>query len=102
MLERCRCSWQHTSVPIEQPGWVIDNVESVLREAARYRGMPPAEKIELVASACRTAALMLEASPNRDRALAYQEPLPRSSEAALQRLMQERRARNASGPSGQR
>lgn len=40
------------------PGWAVDNADSVRREAARYRGMRPDEKVELVASACRTAALL--------------------------------------------
>jgi hypothetical protein len=71
----------------------VSDVESVRREAARYRGMSPEEKIELVASACRTAAIMLEASPNRAKALSYEDPLPPSTVAALQRLMQEHRAR---------
>lgn len=89
-------------MPKQQPGWVIDNVESVRREAARYRAMRSDEKMELVASACRTAALMLEASPNRDRALRYQDPLPPSSIAALKRLMQERRARGVAARSQKR
>lgn len=75
------------------PGWVIDDAESVRREAARYRGMSPEQKIALVASACRTAAILLEASPNRARALAHVDALPASSVAALERLRREHRAR---------
>jgi hypothetical protein len=77
----------------ELPAWAIDNAESVRREAARYRGMTPEQKLELVASACRTAAALLAASPNRERALAHEDPLPASSVEALQRLMQARRER---------
>jgi hypothetical protein len=80
-------------MPTGLPGWVIDNTESVRREAARYRGMTVEEKLVLVASACRTAALLLEASPNRDRALAHAAPLPLSTIEALQRLMRTRRER---------
>jgi hypothetical protein len=73
------------------PGWVVDNAESVRREAARYRGMSAEEKLALVASACRTAAALLDASPNRERALAYVDPLPKSSAEAIQRLMRAHR-----------
>ena len=68
------------------PGWAVDGVESVRREAARYRGMTPEQKIDLVASACRTAATLLDASPNRARALRHTDPLPPASAAALSRL----------------
>jgi hypothetical protein len=86
----------------QQPGWVVDDVESVRREAERYRGMRADEKLELVASACRTAALLLEASPNRERALMYRDPLPASSVAALKRLMGDREARRGSSQKQQR
>jgi hypothetical protein len=62
-----------------------NNVESVRREAAKYRGMLPEKKLQLVASACRTAALLVDASPNRRRALSYVDPLPESTVIALQR-----------------
>jgi hypothetical protein len=85
-------------------GWAIDNAESVWREAACYRGMTPDQKLELVASACRAAAALLQASPNRARALAHEDPLPASSVAALQRLMEARRvgirARCPGNPAG--
>lgn len=83
------------------PGWVVDDVESVRREAARYRGMTPQEKIELVASACRTAATLLDASPNRRRALTYADPLPPASVAALSRLRRQyREARRGTRETG--
>jgi hypothetical protein len=59
------------------PGWVVDDVESVRREASRYWGMSVQEKIGLVASACRTAAILLDASPNRHRALRDSDPFRR-------------------------
>lgn len=73
------------------PGWVVDDVESVRREASRYRGMTPEEKVDLVARACRTAAVLVDASPNRQRALALIDPLPPSSVAALDRLRRQYR-----------
>jgi hypothetical protein len=47
--------------------------------------MTPDRKLELVASACRAAAALLQASPNRERALAHEDPLPASSVLALAR-----------------
>lgn len=85
-------AWQARPMLSKLPGWVVGNAESVRREAERYRGMPAAEKLELVAGACRTAARLLEASPNRDRALAHVEPLPPESIAALDRLRRSYRA----------
>jgi hypothetical protein len=83
---------------IGKPEWAVDNADAVRREAARYRGMTAEEKLELVASACRTAMVLLEASPNRERALAYSDPLPASSVAALRRLMKARREARSTTP----
>lgn len=84
-------AWQNLDVLSRLPGWVIDNAESVRREAVAYRGLSIEKKLELVASACRTAALLIRASPNRGRALSYVDPLPRTTVLALARLMREHR-----------
>jgi hypothetical protein len=90
-LEVAQKPWQDLSMPTKIPGWVVSNLDSVRREAARYRDMTPEQKIDLVASACRTAATLLDASPNRDHALTLVDPLPPTSAAALERLRRQYR-----------
>ena len=75
------------------PGWIVDNREAVAREAAPYRGLGAEERFRLLASACRTAAHQLANRPDRERILAWRDPLPASSQAILARLREQGRAR---------
>lgn len=82
------------------PGWVIDDRESVRREARPYRDMGDQQRLSLLAAACRGAARILRARDDRDRALEYIDPLPDSSIAALKRLRE--KATSRTSPQGSR
>lgn len=71
----------------------LDPVEDVRDEAREYARMTPVERGRLVAAACRGAAALLAARPDAARALAWEDPLPASSEDALARLREEWRAK---------
>jgi hypothetical protein len=77
----------------ELPGWVVDNRTAVEREAAPYRGLSAAERWRLTAAACRAAARQLASRPDREKLLAYRDPLPESSLAILRRLREQHRRR---------
>ncbi len=68
------------------PKWAVDNRTAVEREAVAYRALSPDERWRLVAAACRGAARQLATRADRARLLAYRDPLPASSIAALERL----------------
>src|SRR4029450_5371940 len=68
------------------PKWVVDNRTAVDREAAPWRGRSPEEHHRALAAACRAAARQLAQRADRERLLAYRDPLPDSTLAALRRL----------------
>jgi hypothetical protein len=68
------------------PPWVTDNRTAVAREAAPYRDMSPEARWRATAAACRAAARQLAGRADRERILAFRDPLPESSRAALARL----------------
>lgn len=68
------------------PGWVVSDEESVASEAARWARMTAAERWREVEDCARDAMWAVRASPFPDRVLAYEEPLPESTLAALARL----------------
>jgi hypothetical protein len=68
------------------PRWVVDDDESIRQEMARYVNASPAELWRLTEACARDAMWALLASDVREAALAYQEPLPRSTKMALERL----------------
>lgn len=68
------------------PGWVVDNRTAVAREAVAYRDMTPEQHWQATAAACRAAARQLAHRSDRERLLAYRDPLPESSVAVLRRL----------------
>lgn len=76
------------------PRWATDNHASVEREAAPYRDMTEVERFEQTASACRTAAVLLESRADRDVVLGYRDPLPKSTVQALARLREQYRRRS--------
>jgi hypothetical protein len=73
------------------PPWAVSNDESVRAEAAPYRSMTPAERLEVLRTVCRTAARQLAAHPLRQKVVAFSDPLPQSSIAALARLRKQAR-----------
>ncbi len=77
------------------PGWVVDNAESVRREAEPYRHMTPPERAAVMAAACRGAAKLLAARNDREALLRTRDPLPPSTVAALERLRREATMRGA-------
>ena len=60
--------------------------ESVRADVARYVGMAPAALWREVEDCARDAMWAVRASPFPERVLAYEEPLPESTVAALARL----------------
>lgn len=68
------------------PRWVSDERSAVEQEAAPYRGLTFAERGRLTAMACRAAARQLAARSDRERLLAYRDPLPESTQRTLARL----------------
>ena len=68
------------------PGWVTDNRTAVEREAAPYRSLSAEARARATAAACRAAARQLANRPDRERLLAFRDPLPESSVAALREL----------------
>ena len=68
------------------PGWVIDNDASVRDEVAPYLGRSMAERWLATRRCCRAAMRMLAFQPDPRPALAYRDPLPDGTTAALARL----------------
>ena len=68
------------------PGWVTDDAESVRREAEPYRRMSHEQRMRHLSMVCRDAWRLAISRPERDAVLAYRDPLPESSVAALARL----------------
>ena len=68
------------------PGWVVDNVESVRREAEPFRSMTAAERAVMLAAACRSAMRLLRCRSDAHEILDHTDPLPESSCHALARL----------------
>lgn len=68
------------------PKWVVDDQTSIEREAAPWRGRPPEAHQRATAAACRAAARQLAQRADRERLLAFRDPLPESTLAALRRL----------------
>lgn len=78
------------------PGWVVDDVESVRREAEPYRAMTPTERGRWLAAACRDAYRLAMSRSDRDVVFTHRDPLPASSLAALARLRAAARSRTGS------
>jgi hypothetical protein len=68
------------------PKWVVDNQGSLRDEAAPYVGLAPAERARLLAAACRAGVKLLRARTDAARLLERVDPLPESSQRALERL----------------
>ena len=77
------------------PGWVVSDAASIECEAAPYREMTPAERLRLLAAACRAGARLLRSRVDAEAAVTHRDPLPQSSLEALARLR--RRARGHGG-----
>ncbi|MBI5499959.1 MAG: nitroreductase family protein [Deltaproteobacteria bacterium] len=75
-----------TSLRGALPGWVIDDTESVRREAEPYRQMSCEHRMRHLSLVCRDAWRLAISRPDREAVLAYCDPLPESSVAALARL----------------
>ena len=68
------------------PPWVVDNRTAVAREAEPYRSLTVEARWRATAAACRGAARQLAQRADRERLLAYRDPLPESSVLVLRRL----------------
>lgn len=74
---------------MDLPGWVVSGAVSARDKARPSRNRTLAERLADSAAACATAAYMLSLNTKRDRVLAFSEPLPDSTIAALERLRRE-------------
>lgn len=81
-------------MPTPLPGWVIDDADSVRQEAAPYLAMTPAQRLRDLKAVCRAGARLLRARSDAELALAYRDPLPESTLAALSRLRKQARERS--------
>ena len=68
------------------PGWVIDDAESVRREAEPYRRASAEQRMRHLSMVCRDAWRLAISRTDREAVLAYRDPLPEGSVAALARL----------------
>ena len=74
-------------MPLEGlPGWVVDDVASVLSEVARYRDATVQELWRYTEDCAKDAMWAVRASPFPERVLSLVDPLPSSSVIALRRL----------------
>ena len=72
-----------------------DEVQLIRAEVADVVDLGPSERARLLASACRSGVqlMRLKSAEDRARVLEYRDPLPPESEAALERMRQQYRAR---------
>jgi hypothetical protein len=61
-------------------------VDVPLDDVEFYRRLGPRERARLLAEVCRAAAALLRSRSDAERAVAYVDPLPASTTAALARL----------------
>ena len=71
---------------IALPGWVVDDDASILNEMRDLVDTTPGERWQLARLCCRDALWAIRMSPVAERILAFQDPLPGSTVAALARL----------------
>ena len=79
------------------PAWVLEDAESIRREVERYRSLTDEERAAQPVAASRAAARLLAASEDRERALAWRDPLPEDSREKLAALRARYRARREGG-----
>jgi hypothetical protein len=75
------------------PGWVVDDVTSVREEVAPYVNASVEQLWRDTQDCARAAMWAVRASGMAERVLAYEDPLPASTVAALERLRADMRAR---------
>lgn len=68
------------------PGWVVDDVASVMAEVADWRGTTPAQRWRLAELCARDAMWAARAGGHPQRVLDQVEALPASTLVALARL----------------
>ncbi len=79
-------TWYLCEVPTELPGWVTDDVASVLEEVKEWRGTTATERWRLAEACARDAMWAARASGMPRRILDQVDPLPESTLRALERL----------------
>ena len=77
----------------ELPGWAVDDVTSVRAEVAPYVGASVTQLWHDTEDCARAAMWAARASGMEQRVLSFEDPLPPSTVAALERLRREMRAR---------
>lgn len=73
------------------PPWARTDADAVREEAVPYGAMTPEERGAIGARLCRGGARMLASRADRERAMAWRDPLPLSTQRALERLRAESR-----------
>lgn len=71
-----------------------DERADILRKAAEWRSASPEERDQALCAVCATAARILATRPDRERVLAYVDPLPEDSRRILEVLKAERARRS--------
>lgn len=78
------------------PGWVVSDAVSIRREMAALEDLTPEQCWEMALRCTRDALWALRLGDKSEAALAYQDPVASSTQAALERLPAEyRSARDA-------
>jgi hypothetical protein len=78
--------------PVKLPGWVVDEDTSIRRETEPLVGATPAQCWSRTQLCARDALWAVRHGIDPERVLAYRDPLPPSTEAALARLRKRRTA----------
>ena len=78
------------------PGWVVDNETSIRREVAPFVSASDAERIEATRRCCRGAMARLRFHERTEEVLAWTDPIPPTSRAALARLRERYRREGGS------
>lgn len=73
-------------MPIVLPPSLRRELHPIEEEVAPYRDMAPETLLRWASMACRVAADIARARPDRDEVFAWRDPLPPSTEAAFRRL----------------
>jgi hypothetical protein len=76
--------------------WSSTDATSVAREAAAYRELTNAERIDHLARACAGAAHLLQLRDDSEAVLAYRDPISQETRAALAQLRTKRKTHGVS------
>lgn len=73
-------------MPITLPPSLDRTRHTLAEEVAFARSLTVEQRVQVVALVCRAALQVLNLNPKREQVMASRDPLPASTQAALQRL----------------